>query len=82
MPPYFLAADRPKRWSSSLMVPPTAHRLLWQLVSTYGMGNFSRPDARAVWMMPTKVMSWLAMASNLIFRFSASPLVLWACRML
>ena len=34
MPPYFLAADRPNRWSSSLIVPPTAHRLLWQLVST------------------------------------------------
>ena len=34
MPPYFLAAERPKTWSSSLMVPPTAHRELWQLVST------------------------------------------------
>ena len=40
------------------------------------------PDARAVWMIPTKVMSWLAMASNLIFRSSSLPLVLWACRML
>ena len=27
-PPYFTAADRPKAWSSALMVPPTAHRLL------------------------------------------------------
>ena len=34
MPPYFLAAERPKTWSSSLMVPPTAHSELWQLVST------------------------------------------------
>ena len=37
--------------------------------------------ALAVWMMPTNVMSWLAMASNLIFRFSSSPLVLCAVRM-
>ena len=27
------------------MVPPTAQRLLWQFVSTYGIGNFSSPDA-------------------------------------
>ena len=33
--------------------PPTAHRELWQLVMAYGIGNFSRPLARAVWMMPT-----------------------------
>ena len=26
------AAERPKEWSSSLMVPPTAQRELWQLV--------------------------------------------------
>ena len=31
--------------------------------------------------MPTKVMSWLAMASNLSFSASGSPLVLWACKM-
>ena len=34
IPPYFFAAESPKTWSSSLMVPPTAHRVLWQLVST------------------------------------------------
>ena len=45
------------------------------------MGNFSSPEARAVWMMPTKVMSWLAMASNLIRRSRSLPLVLWAVRM-
>ena len=44
-PPYFLAQVRPNIWSSSLMVPPTAHRELWQLVSTYGTGNFSSPEA-------------------------------------
>ena len=38
---------------SSLMVPPTAHRLLWQLVMAYGSGNSVSPLARAVWMMPT-----------------------------
>ena len=26
-------------------------------VSTYGTGNFSRPEARAVWIIPTKVIS-------------------------
>ena len=39
------------------------------------------PDARAVWMMPTKVMSWLAMASKRILSASGSPEVLCACRM-
>lgn len=29
-----LGRGRPKTWSSSLMVPPTAHSELWQLVST------------------------------------------------
>ena len=52
-PPYFFAADRPKTWSSSLIVPPTAQSELWQFVSTYGSGKRSSPDARAVWMMPT-----------------------------
>ena len=27
-------AESPKAWSSALIVPPTAHRLLWQLFST------------------------------------------------
>ena len=63
-------------WSSSLMVPPTAQRELWQFVSTYGIGNFSIPDALAVWMIPTNVMSWDAMASNFNFRFSMFPEVL------
>ena len=31
---YLWAAERANWWSSSLMVPPTAHRLLWQLVMT------------------------------------------------
>ena len=43
---------------ASLMVPPTAQRELWQLVSTYGTGNFSSPEALAVWMIPTNVISW------------------------
>ena len=57
MPPYFFAAERPNIWSSSLIVPPTAQSELWQFVRTYGIGNCSRPDALAVWMMPTYVMS-------------------------
>ena len=36
------------------------------------------PEARAVWMMPTKVMSWLAMASKRILSASGSPDVLCA----
>jgi len=35
------------------MVPPTAHRQLWQLVNTVGTGNFFSPEAQAVCMMPT-----------------------------
>ena len=38
------------------------------------------PEARAVWMMPTKVMSWLAMASKRILSASGSPDVLCAWR--
>ena len=38
------------------------------------------PDARAVWMMPTNVMSWLAIASKLIFSELGSPEVLCACK--
>ena len=34
------------------------------------------PEAFAVWMMPTKVMSWDAMASNFIFKWSIDPDVL------
>ena len=45
------------------------------------MGNLVRPEARAVCTMPTKVMSWLAIASNFSFRAFSSPLWLWACRM-
>ena len=41
-----------------------------------GKGEFSIPDALAVWMMPTKVISWEAMASNLIFKCSIEPDVL------
>ena len=37
------------------------HRFGLSAAKKYGIGNFSRPDARAVWMIPTKVMSWLAM---------------------
>jgi len=81
MPPYFFAAERPNMWSSSLMVPPTAQRELWQLVSTYGSGNFSIPDAFAVWTIPTNVISWDAIASNLSFKCSISPEVLWALKM-
>ena len=33
-PPYFLAQVRPNIWSSSLIVPPTAQRELWQFVNT------------------------------------------------
>ena len=68
-------------WSSSLIVPPTAHRELWQFVRTYGIGNLSIPDAFAVWMIPTNVMSWDAIASNLIFKFSIFPEVLCASMM-
>ena len=64
------------------MVPPTAQSELWQFVRTYGIGNFSIPDAFAVWMIPTKVMSWEAIASNLSLRFSMFPEVLWAFMML
>ena len=39
------------------------------------------PDALAVWIMPTKVMSWEVMASNRIFSFSMLPEVLWASMM-
>ena len=44
------------------------------------MGNLSSPEALAVWMMPTKVMSWLVSLSNLIFSLSMSPEVLWLSR--
>ncbi len=33
----FFAAERPNTWSSSLIVPPTAQRLLWQFVMAYGL---------------------------------------------
>ena len=34
--------------------------------NTYGIGNFSSPDARAVWIIPTNVISWDVSLSNLI----------------
>ena len=40
MPPYFWAHVSPNIWSSSLIVPPTAHRELWQFVSTLGNREF------------------------------------------
>ena len=41
------------------------------------MGNFSSPDALAVWMIPTKVISWDVSLSNLILSLSILPDVLW-----
>ena len=38
------------------------------------------PEALAVWMIPTKVMSWEAMESKRILSLSMLPDVLWACR--
>ena len=75
MPPYFFAAERPKTWSSSFMVPPTAHSELWQFVNVYERGNCFKPEALAVWIMPTYVISCEARASNFILRFSSSPLL-------
>ena len=40
MPPYFFAAERPKTWSSSLMVPPTAHRRVVAVGEHVGQGEF------------------------------------------
>ena len=34
-------------------VPPH-QAVIHQFVSTYGTGNFSRPEARAVWIIPKK----------------------------
>ena len=39
------------------------------------------PDALAVWTMPTNVMSWDAIASNLMRSWSMVSAWLWAFRM-
>ena len=46
------------------------------MVITYGIGNSVRPDARAVWIIPTNVMSWDAMESKRSFKCSMFPDVL------
>ena len=49
---------------------------MWQFVRTYGIGNFSSPDALAVCIIPTKVISCDVSLSNLILSSFILPDVL------